>query len=289
MVSPRCESKRVELSVPSDRGRPDRTTVRYLEAGEGPPVVLLHGIGLDAAAVSWKHTVPALAEQYRVVAPDLPGHGESDKPRVRYTTSYYLEAVEALIDGLDLERPRMVGISMGGAVALGYALAHPVERLTLVDSYGLGRDTPWRPGAALSLRIPGVGPTLWRTMGSSRRAAEQYLDGYVVRTSDSLVSDVYEMMQDPARGRTLRSWQRSEFRACGFRTCYLNRLRSLSTPTLLVHGAEDTLVPPTWSRRADDRLPDSDLALFEACGHWPPRERPERFNDALRDFLAGGS
>jgi pimeloyl-ACP methyl ester carboxylesterase len=289
MASSRCESKDVELSVPTDRSRRDRTTVRCLEAGEGPPVVLLHGIGLDAATISWKHTIPALAGQYHVVAPDLPGHGESDKARGRYTTSYYLRVVEALIDELDLQRPRIAGISMGGAVALGYALDYPVEQLVLVDSFGLGRDTPWRPGAALGLRIPGVGPALWRTMGASRRAAEQYLDEYVVRTPDSLVADVYDAMQDPANGRTLRSWQRSEFRACGFRTCYLTRLRSLSTQTLLVHGAEDTLVPPTWSRRADDRLPDSDLALFEACGHWPPRERPDRFNDALRDFLVEGS
>jgi pimeloyl-ACP methyl ester carboxylesterase len=281
MSTSQTASKTVDLSLDAS----DETSVRYFEAGEGSPVVLLHGVGLDAAHVSWKHAIPALADDHRVIAPDLPGHGESDKPRIRYTTEYYIDVLEAFVDELDLESPGLAGISMGGGIALGYALRRDVDQLALVDSYGLGSDAVWRPAAAMALRTPGMDQLLWKGMGINEGTVRDTVRGYVSRADDEFISELHAVLQDDDCGRTLRSWQRSEFRACGFRTCYLDELANVDIPTLLVHGDNDPLLPSSWSERADDRLPNSELHMFEDCGHWPPREHPEAFNRVLSSFL----
>lgn len=286
MVPPRSDSKRVSVATGNGTSRTNETTIRYLDAGDGPPVVLLHGIGLDAAEISWKHAIPELAETHRVIAPDLPGHGESDKPRRRYTTEYYIDALDAFLTELELETVSLAGISMGGCIALGYALENDVERLALVDSYGLGTDAHWRPMAAVGLRVPTASTFLWQAMGANEGTVRDTLRGYVSRASDEFVEEVHKILQDPDCGRTLRSWQRSEFRSHGFKTCYLDELERLETPTLLVHGNNDTLLPSSWSERAAEELADSELHVFEDCGHWPPREHPDRFNSVLTDFLA---
>jgi len=287
MVPPRSESKAVDLQTVSGRRQTtDATTVRYLDAGDGPPVVLLHGIGLDAATVSWKHAIPELADDHRVIAPDLPGHGESDKPDIKYTTEYYIDTLAAFISALDLDTVSLAGISMGGCIALGYALDHEVDRLALVDSYGLGTDASWRPMAAAALRMPGADRFLWQSMGTNRGTVRDTLRGYMTRASEEFVDEIHEVLQDPDCGRTLRRWQRSEFGMFGFRTCYLDELSTLSAPTLLVHGENDTLLPSSWSKRASERLPDSELHIIEECGHWPPREQPAQFNHLLAAFLA---
>lgn len=286
MESGAVESRRVEVTADDGRGRDADMEVRYFVAGEGPPVVLLHGLGLDAATVSWRHVLPALAGEYRVYAPDLPGHGGSEKPTARYTTAFFRRAFEAFRTELGLESVRLVGLSMGGAVALGHALEGDVERLVLVDSYGLGEDAPWRAGAATLLRAPFLQRLWWTGLGASRRTVRSHLRGVVAgRPPADLVEDVYAAVQDADVGRTTGSWQRSEFRAGGFETCYLDRLGGLEAPTLLVHGGADPLLPPSWSRRATDRIDDSRLCVFERCGHWPPRERPEEFTRALQSFL----
>jgi len=99
----------------------------------------------------------------------------------------------------------------------------------------------------------------------------------------ALVEDVHSVV-DRRTVRAMRRWQRSEFRRTGFRTNYADRLAELSIPTLLVHGDEDPLLPPSWSQRAAKRVRDSELEMVENCGHCPPRERPELFNSAVRSF-----
>ncbi|MBO4247801.1 alpha/beta hydrolase [Halomicrobium sp. IBSBa] len=274
------ESNATTLSVDGDD-----VTVRYLTAGDGPPLLFLHGIGLDAAAVSGRYALPALAEEYTVYALDFPGHGESEKPRRTYTTDYYVDTLSAFVDELAISGASVVGVSMGGAVALGHALdgGRP-ERLVLVDSYGLGADAYWRTGASLALRVPFADSLLWGSMGSRAavRTSLRTMSGATL--PDELVDDVYETIS-PATMRTLRSWQRHEFQADGLRTDYTARLSELDVPTLLVHGSEDPLLPVSWSERASELLPDGQFLAAKGCGHWPHRERPERFNRAVTAFL----
>jgi pimeloyl-ACP methyl ester carboxylesterase len=275
------ESERVDVETGDES-----VGIRYLTAGESdePPVVLLHGIGLDAASVSWKHALPHLAAENRVIAPDFPGHGESGAAD-DYTTDYYIDVLDGLLDTLGINTVRLVGISMGGAVALGHTLDNRemVERLVLVDSYGLGRDAPWRPGGSALVRTPGFDGLLGAGLLNPAIVAGS-LGGVVVNSPEGFVGDVRQAV-GPAAARALGQWQRDEFRACGLRTCYLDRLHELSMPTLLVHGREDPIFPIAWSERATERISASTFAPFEACGHWPPREYPEKFNRVVSGFL----
>lgn len=273
-----AESKRIEVDTGGES-----VDIRYLTAGEGDPVILLHGIGLDAASVSWKHLLPHLAENHRVIAPDFPGHGESDGAE-EYTMASYLAVLDGLLDALAIERASLVGISMGGAVALGHALDDErIERLVLVDSYGLGRDAPWRPGGAALLNTPGFDGLLGVGLLNPALVATS-LAGLTVNPSSGFISDVQRAV-GPAAARALGAWQRDEFRACGLQTCYLDRLDELDVPTLLVHGREDPIFPIAWSERAAERIPTSEFVPFERCGHWPPREHPEKFDRVVSDFL----
>jgi len=281
-MTPQITSERVELSV-------DGTDVdlHYRTGGSGPPLVFLHGIGLDAATVSWRHALPALAEERTVYAPDLPGHGESDKPDRAYTTEYYLEAVEAFLDALAVDEPAIAGLSMGGALALGHALdGGSVERLVLVNSYGLGGDAYWRAAASGMFQTPFLGNMVWQGVSASKPAIRTGLRSMgATEPSQELVDDVASVV-DRRTVRAMRRWQRSEFRRTGFRTNYADRLEELSVPTLLIHGSEDPLFPPAWSKAAATKLAESELKLVENCGHNPPRERPEWFNSAVRSFCA---
>ena len=274
------ESKHVTLPVDGED-----VTVRYLTGGDGPPLLFLHGIGLDAAPVSGRYALPALAEDHTVYALDFPGHGDSEKPRRTYTTDYYVDTLAAFVAELGLAGASVVGVSMGGAVALGHALdGGSPESLVLVDSYGLGADAYWRTGASIALRLPFADSLLWGSMGSRAavRTSLQTMAG--ADLPDDLVDDVHATIS-PATMRTLRSWQRHEFQADGLRTDYTDRLGDLDVPTLLVHGSEDPLLPVSWSEKASGRLPNGQFLSADGCGHWPHRERPDQFNRAVTEFL----
>src|SRR6056297_522093 len=284
-MSPEIASERVDVTVDGED-----VNLHYRTGGSGPPLVFLHGIGLDAATVSWRHALPALAEERTVYAPDLPGHGDSDKPDRAYTTPYYLATLAAFLDAVDVTEPAMAGLSMGGALALGHALdGGDVERLVLVNSYGLGRDAYWRTAASTVLQTPWVGNMLWQGVSTSKPAIRIGLRSMAaMEPSEALVEDV-DSVVDRRTVRAMRRWQRSEFQRTGFRTNYADRLDELSVPTLLIHGDEDPLLPPAWSRRAATRVVESELKLVKNCGHNPPRECPEWFNSAVRSFCASGN
>jgi len=281
-MDPAVTSERVDLTVDGDD-----VALHYKTGGSGPPLVFLHGIGLDAATVSWRHALPALAEERTVYAPDLPGHGESDKPNRAYTTDYYLEAVEAFLDAVDVADPAIAGLSMGGALALGHALdGGSVERLILVNSYGLGGDAVWRTAASGMLQTPLLGNMVWQGVSTSKPAIRTGLRSMAATEPPQELVDDVNAAVDRRTIRAMWRWQRSEFQRTGFRTDYRERLSELTVPTLLIHGDEDPLFPPSWSRRAASALGESELHLVENCGHCPPRERPEWFNSTVRSFCA---
>src|SRR5215831_4218451 len=111
----------------------------YIAGETGETVMLLHGGGLDSALLSWGKVTGPLSDHHRVFAPDLPGYGQSDHPTIQYTMDYYLTFLAHLLDDLHLERVSLVGLSLGGGAALGFALRYPerVEKLVLVAPYGI--------------------------------------------------------------------------------------------------------------------------------------------------------
>ena len=265
---------------------------RRAEIDDRPPIVLLHGSGIDDAALSWKHAIEHLAEELgrRVYALDWPGYGESDAPDGKMTTEYYVGVLSAFLDALGIDRAALVGVSMGGAAALGVALGRPelVERLVLVDSYGLRDAVPGGVGSYLLANTP-FANAFGRQFAAASTDATRLAVGEFVHDpgglSDEFVAEVNERLREPGAGDAFFSFMRDEFRPNGVRTDYSDRLGELSMPTLLIHGAQDSLVPPEWSAVAADAIPGAHLELIDDCGHWVPRERPDRFNEILGEFL----
>ena len=265
--------------------------IRCLTAGsDGPPVLLLHGGGIDAADFSYKHAIGPLSRTCRVFAPDLPGYGGSDGPD-RYTLDFYAGFLGCLMDALGLERASPVGLSLGGGAALGFALRSPerVDRLVLVDSYGLGSDVPWGRLGYLLVRAPLVNDLSYALLRRSRRVVRWSLYNVVHDrdvVDDTMVEEAYRLVNRAGAGRAFRSFQRNEVGWGGLRTSYLDRLREVSAPTLIVHGANDEAVPVAWAQRTNELITGSELRVIPGCGHWPPRERPEEFNRIVEEFLA---
>ncbi|WP_435347298.1 alpha/beta fold hydrolase [Haloarchaeobius sp. HRN-SO-5] len=271
--------------------RVDGLRVHYRRAGtEGPPVVLLHGGGVDDADLSWLHTIETLAEEYQVYAPDWPGYGESD-PVAEPSIGTYRRVLDDFVDEVGLNSFALVGISMGGAVAIDFALDDPgrVDALGLVDSYGLGGSVPGGSMLYALANIPGMNATGWSMVGSSRLAAAMGLGNVVYDSStldEGFVDAVHERANETDAGRAFTAFQRNEIGPSGqVATNYADSLDDLSMPTLLVHGEADPLFPVRWARRAADRIPDAELDVFEECGHWPTREFPEKFDSTLDSFL----
>ena len=268
--------------------------IHCLKAGQmdASPVLLLHGGGYDSASLSYGPSIGSIAEHHLVYAPDWPGYGESDKPRMRYSTEYYVDFLGQLMDALGLEKASLVGISMGGAISLGFGLRwpHRVENLVLVDSHGLGKDVPGRVMSYAIVRLPLLNKVLWAIMGRSRRIMRlslQTLFHDPQAVTSNLVDEVFQVAKKPGVGRAWRSWQRSEIGWSGLRTNFVDTLHALAVPTLILHGAEDRYVPVSWARRAHTLIEDSELNVLPQCGHWLTREKPQEFIAAVLEYLAG--
>ena len=270
----------------------DGLRIHYLKAGEGDaPVLLLHGGGYDSASLSYKRAIGPISEHHQVFAPDWPGYGQSDKPKMEYTTQYYEGFLSRLMDVLGLEKASLVGISMGGAIALGFSLRSPqrVEKLVLVDSHGLGGEVPGGVISEALVQVPLLNRLLWEALKRSRKMVEQSLrtvfyDPEIIM--ENLVDEVYQLAKEPGAGRAWRSWQENEIGREGLYTNFVDRLPTLAVPTLILHGAEDKYVPVAWARRAHRLIGGSELQVCPRCGHWLTLERPEEFNLAVLRFLA---
>ena len=266
--------------------------IHYLMAGQtDAPVLLLHGGGYDSAFRSYKQSIGPISQYHRVFAPDWPGYGESDKPKLRYTTDFYVDFLGHLMDALGLEKASLVGISMGGAISLGFSLHSPerVEKLVLVDSHGLGKEVPGRVMSYVMVRLPLLNRLVWAAMGRSRRMIRWSLQSVFYdpqAVTRSLVEEDFQVAKKPGEGQAWRYWLGSEIGLGGFHTNFVDEFHTLDVPTLILHGAEDRYVPVSWARRAHTLIKDSELSILPQCGHWLTREKPTEFNRVVIEFLA---
>ncbi len=283
-MNPGVESAYVQL---------DGLRLHYLRAGQsGSPVLLLHGGGIDSASLSYGPSLPLIAREHRVWAPDLPGYGESDTPRVTYTTEYYVGIVERFMEAMSLASASLVGVSLGGAITLGLALQAParVEKLVLVDSHGLGREVPYGCLGVALVRAPLVDELTYAALRRSRALTRWSLEALLHNrraVTPELVDETYRLMKQPRAGEAWHSFQLSDLTLQGIRTNYTGRLREVKAPTLLLHAERDNLVPLAWAERAQRLMPNARLVVAPDSGHWLPREDPEWFSRQVLAFLAG--
>lgn len=273
---------------------PSGQSIAYYTAvgGESDSVLLLHGGGTDHALLSWRDTIPALAAAgLHVIAPDQPGYGHSPLPPLPVTMDLLVHSFAELVDALALERFSLVGVSMGGAVSIGYALAHPsrVKRMTLVGSYGLQDRSPVHTLSYFLVRTPLLATLSNRLIRTNRWLLRQTVKQIIhnpASLTPELVDEVGRALEHEPSQRAFAQWQRDEIRWGHTRTNYTDRLHEIEQPTLLVHGSKDIGVPVSAVERAARRLPNAQLELFDGAGHWTQRDEPQRFNRLLLDFLA---
>ncbi len=263
--------------------------VAYRVAGSGPVVLLIHGMA--GSATTWKHVMPALCERFTVVAPDLLGHGRSDKEPGDYSLGAFASLLRDLLVALDHEHATVVGQSLGGGVAMQFAYQYPerCERLVLVGSGGLGREV--NPVLRL-LTFPGA-DALLRIVSTERiRSAARGLGALMERAgmqprpaTDELWRS-YESLSDASTRKAFLRTLRAVIDPKGQAVSAENRLHlAADMPTLIVWGDSDPVIPVSHAYAAHERIAGSRLEIFEGVGHYPHCEAPERFVDVLTDFI----
>lgn len=269
-------------------------TVRYYRAGHsGPPVVLLHGGGVDNALISWRHAIPALAADHRVFVPDLPRHGGSRQWHGRANQRTLEELTRWLFDTWGLHDATLVGLSTGGSIATGFALRHPhrVRGLVLVGAGGLQHRLPHHLLTYSLVKLRFVGPVLAKLVGLSRSVTRGYLTRGVLAGQetladfDGLVGEVHEEVRGSRS--VFVDWQADSITRRGMRVNHQPQLDQLSCPTMFIHGEQDRQVPVDVSREAAGAVRGSKLRVISGAGHWCHREKPNEFNALLREFVNG--
>lgn len=261
----------------------DGLRVHYQEKGSGPPLVLIHGY--TASTYTWKDVFEPLSREYRVIAVDLKGFGFTGKPEGDYTRRWQGELVIKLLDHLKIDRAILCGNSMGGEVSLNAAAHHPsrVNALVLIDSGGVTVSG----GGSVSpgfMQTPLLGPAIVA----------------LALTSDSLVkSGLQKSFYDQSKVTADRvaAYYRPLKSRGGQRAAFLARVQAgtspvepeisqIETPTLILWGAEDALIPLEAGRKLKSLIKGSRLVILDNTGHVPQEESPERVIREIETFLS---
>ena len=263
--------------------------VSFLHTGEGPVVLLIHGI--TSGSATWERAISLLARDHTVIAPDLLGHGESAKPRGDYSLGAFAAGLRDLLAALDIRSATVVGHSLGGGVAMQLAYQFPerVERLVLVSSGGLGREVSFVLRAA---SLPGSEFVLPLIAPRWMAAAGRAVGGVLGRVGIELGADLdgmsrgYGSLTDPRARRAFVHTVRSVIDPWGQRISARDRLYlAAGMPTLLVWGDHDRIIPVRHATAAHEAMPGSRLELLERGGHFPHNDRPQWFCEVVSSFI----
>jgi pimeloyl-ACP methyl ester carboxylesterase len=258
--------------------------------GEGPPILLIHGI--TSSSRTWKRVMPRLAEDHTVIAPDLLGHGRSAKPPGDYSLGAYASGIRDLLVALEVPRSTVVGHSLGGGIAMQFSYQFPerVGRLVLVDSGGIGREVnpilraAALPGAEFVLPVM-FSPTLHDGALKVRRLLGKI--GLQPNADVEGVSEGFASLTEADSRRAFLDTVRSVIDVGGQRVSAEDRLYLAGdVPSLIIWGENDRIIPVEHAHKALEMLPHSRLEIFEDAGHFPFNDHPDRFVNLMRDFIA---
>jgi pimeloyl-ACP methyl ester carboxylesterase len=252
-------------------------TIHYWDVGSGPVVVLVHGLG--SRKEDWLPVLEPLAQKYRLLVPDQIGFGKSDKPLLDYSVQTYVDFLNEFLRQLKVEKASLVGESLGGWISALYAVeladgAHLIalDKLVLVDAAGLKQDAP----------IPNLNPSSLASMRGVMEAVfydTSWLNEDALRKvfTDKLAThDAYTVRS--FLGNPMIATERLD-----------DRVGKIKTPTLVVWGRQDKLLPMALGERYAAGIAGAKLVSFDKCGHVPPVEKTDEFVAALTAFLGGGT
>jgi pimeloyl-ACP methyl ester carboxylesterase len=252
--------------------------INYLEAGSGPAVILLHGLGGDST--NWATTVPALAQKFKVYVPDQIGFGKSAKPMMNYRVSTLVDFLNEFFVKAGITRASLVGNSLGGWTAAAFALAHPdkVERLVLVDAAGYSTSRTGTPGLSREQMLQLNPSTLagMKTLLSAVFYNKQML-------TDPFIAQAFASRMTNNDGYTVNMFIDSILRGEDILDGKLGAIKAL---TLLVWGREDALTPLAMGKAFSEDIRGSELFVIDKCGHVPQVESPLVFNQKVSSFLS---
>jgi len=267
--------------------------VSYRAGGDGPLLVLVHGI--TSSSASWEPVLPALAERFTILAPDLLGHGQSDKPSGDYSLGSHACILRDLILALGHGPGTIVGHSLGGGIAmqLGYQFPELMERLVLVSSGGLGREVSiflravTLPGAELVLPLIASRPVIDAGTGVGRMLGAL---GFQAGSDLGEIARGIASLNELGARRAFVHTARSVIDVGGQRVDARDRLYlAEAVPSLIVWGDEDPIIPALHGIRAHDLMPGSRLELFTGAGHFPHLDDPLRFVSLVGEFVNGSA
>jgi pimeloyl-ACP methyl ester carboxylesterase len=251
----------------------------YLEAGKGDAAILIHGSGPGVTAyANWRLVIPALAENFRVVAPDMAGFGYSERPgNIKYGVQIWADQVIGLMDALDISEAHIVGNSFGGAIGLRIVTQHPdrVGKLVLMGSMGV----PFPITKGLE-RVWGYEPSFenMRKVLDVFTFTKDLAELVEVRYRDSIqpgFQESYSAMFPAPRQRWVEAMCTPE-----------EEIRQIAHRTLVIHSREDRVIPLQSSLRLMNLIDNADLNVYSHCGHWSMIERAKDFNRSVREFLS---
>ena len=261
--------------------------VAYRDEGAGEVLLLIHGMG--GSSSSWREIVPKLAKKYRVIAPDLLGHGQSDKPRGDYSLGAFAVWLRDLLDALDIPKATVIGHSLGGGVAMQFAHQHRdyCQRLVLISSGGLGADVGRTlrilslPGAELVLPLIASRPAI-----KTGNALRSWLSSDQGPTRFSETLRAHASLSNRENRQAFLRTLRSVVDHRGQAVCALNRLHfHVDLPALIISGEQDRVIPAAHARAAHNALPNSRLHVIPGVWHHPQVERPDIVATLISDFM----
>jgi pimeloyl-ACP methyl ester carboxylesterase len=264
--------------------------VTFHMMGEGPPILLVHGI--TSSSRTWKRIMPRLAETHTVIAPDLLGHGRSAKPKGDYSLGAYASGIRDLLVALEIPRSTVVGHSLGGGIAMQFAYQFPerMGRMVLVNSGGIGREVnpilraAALPGAELVLPFM-FSPTLHDAALKVRNAIGRI--GLQPNADIDGVSEGFASLTEADARRAFLNTVRSVIDVGGQKVSASDRLYlAADVPTMIVWGEKDRIIPVEHASAAHEMMPGSRLELFPDAGHFPFNDDPDRFVTLMREFIA---
>lgn len=260
----------------------------YYDEGSGDIVLLIHGMA--GSSVTWREILPQLAKKYRVIAPDLLGHGQSAKPRTDYSLGAFAVGLRDLLDELEVDSATVVGHSLGGGIAMQFLYQHPdyCQRLVLISSGGLGSDVGWMlrllsaPGAELVM--PLIAPSFVLRAGDS---VKSWLTSMGLRSPRGAeIWSSYSSFSDAQTRESFLRTLRSVVDYRGQSVSALNRLTlKADLPTLAIWGEDDTIIPVDHAYAALEARPDCQLEVLPGVGHFAHVEAPTRVVDLIDDFI----